>query len=175
MSTLPSLPTPISYIPTPSTLSPSSPTQLSPPSDGTRPTLQTRPSEVNRQLESAMAEELDPPSPVQLQRPEPGPRKAHRPPPSLNEDHGLLHQFRNGTGWFAPVVPSLPPPTREEREFQEAARIKSIREGAKEKRPTLMKRLSSGVELMGISWGAKGDEEERRMREAEAQQGLGRD
>jgi hypothetical protein len=57
-----------------------------------RPRLDSRPSEVNRQLLSAMQDELSPPKVTQSQ--EAGPRPSHR-PPSVN-DGGLLQQFRSG-------------------------------------------------------------------------------
>ncbi|KDE07147.1 hypothetical protein MVLG_02551 [Microbotryum lychnidis-dioicae p1A1 Lamole] len=65
---------------------------------------------------------------------------------------GLLSQFRTGSGWFAPVVPPEPKLTRAEREQLEKERIEELRNSganASRKRPSFMKRMSSGVEMMG--------------------------
>ncbi|SCV74591.1 BQ2448_7620 [Microbotryum intermedium] len=65
---------------------------------------------------------------------------------------GFLSQFRTGSGWFAPVVPPEPKLTRAEREQLEKERIEQLRTqgaNASRKRPSFMKRMSSGVEMMG--------------------------
>ncbi|SCZ98312.1 BZ3500_MvSof-1268-A1-R1_Chr3-2g06288 [Microbotryum saponariae] len=65
---------------------------------------------------------------------------------------GFLSQFRTGSGWFAPVVPPEPKLTRAEREQLEKERIEELRNSganASRKRPSFMKRMSSGVEMMG--------------------------
>ncbi|BGP27867.1 proteophosphoglycan ppg4 [Rhodotorula toruloides] len=60
----------------------------------------------------------------------------------------LLYQFRTGSGWFAPLAPPTPPPTREARQQAEKERIEKLKEGkSASRRPGLMKRMSSGVEM----------------------------
>lgn len=61
--------------------------------------------------------------------------------------------MRSGSGWFAPVIPPEPVMSREEREQAEKLRIEKLREqgGNKTaKRPSFMKRMSSGVEMLGF-------------------------
>ncbi|KAK4048681.1 hypothetical protein OIV83_004651 [Microbotryomycetes sp. JL201] len=67
---------------------------------------------------------------------------------------GLWHQLRTGTGWFSPVVPPEPVLSREEREAKERARIDRLKSGeGSTKRPSFMKRMSSGVEMLGFGGG----------------------
>lgn len=64
-----------------------------------------------------------------------------------------MSQFRTGTGWFAPVVPPEAPLTKEQVEAKNAERIRVIRESGdrQPKRPSFIKRMSSGVEMLGFS------------------------
>ncbi|BGP03726.1 Proteophosphoglycan ppg4 [Rhodotorula toruloides ATCC 204091] len=60
----------------------------------------------------------------------------------------LLYQFRTGSGWFAPLAPPAPPLSREARQQAEKERIEKLKEGkSASRRPGLMKRMSSGVEM----------------------------
>ncbi|GAA5868068.1 hypothetical protein JCM8547_000796 [Rhodosporidiobolus lusitaniae] len=68
----------------------------------------------------------------------------------------LLQQFRSSSGWFAPLVPPSPPLSRTDREALEKARIEKLKaatEAGGGKRPSLMKRMSSGVEMWGVGGG----------------------
>ena len=167
----------------------------SPPAPFSRPAFASRPSEIQRQLNLALEEDL-PLSPVtsvggdSVRSAEPRQasiRPAHRPPPKGGKD-GLLAQLRKGepnqpqpgptcpsstcacsltlslflsapgTGWFAPVVPPEPPLTKQEAERQNQERIAKIRdlpEGKNYKRPNFIKRMSSGVEMLGFGGDAK--------------------
>ncbi|KAM0747713.1 hypothetical protein T439DRAFT_382824 [Meredithblackwellia eburnea MCA 4105] len=139
-----------------------------------RPEIKKRPSEVNRELKSAMEDEWDSSSFVSdnqadshEQRITGESRKEKRKSSGSAGDGGLLSQFRTGSGWFAPLVPPVQPPTRAEREQQNSNRIRDIKEGKRKstpssspstetnsgRRPGLLKRLSSGVEMRG--WGGK--------------------
>ncbi|POY74962.1 hypothetical protein BMF94_1938 [Rhodotorula taiwanensis] len=111
-----------------------------------------RPSEVQRDLSSAVREELPRISEDSL------PPRQYTPPQSrtpssigTNERRrGLLHQFRTGSGWFAPLVEPEAPMSREERAAAEKARIEKLKDGrasTSARRPGLMKRMSSGVEM----------------------------
>ncbi|GAA5875214.1 hypothetical protein JCM3774_004171 [Rhodotorula dairenensis] len=115
------------------------------------PPGERRPSEVQRDLSSAVADELPRISEDSL-----SPRE-YTPPPARNPSSsssgkktGLLHQFRTGSGWFAPLVEPEGPLSPEERAAAEKARIERLKEGRPSnsaRRPGLMKRMSSGVEM----------------------------
>lgn len=114
-----------------------------------------RPSEVQRDLSSAVADELPRISEDSL-----SPREYTPPPPatpktgSMGKKGGLLHQFRTGakwlfhlpfllksfglpthlhpsagSGWFAPLVEPEEPLSREERAAAEKARIEKLKDG----------------------------------------------
>ncbi|GAA5982639.1 hypothetical protein JCM10908_006728 [Rhodotorula pacifica] len=119
---------------------------------GTRPAYgERRPSEVQRDLSSAVKDELPRISEDSL-----SPRE-YTPPPAgsatrtpTGKKTGLLHQFRTGSGWFAPLVEPEEPLSREERATAEKARIEKLKDGRASnsaRRPGLMKRMSSGVEM----------------------------
>ncbi|KAK4054036.1 hypothetical protein OIO90_003681 [Microbotryomycetes sp. JL221] len=78
---------------------------------------------------------------------------------SDGDKDGLWHQLRTGTGWFSPVVQPEPTLTREEREAKERARIDKLKDTGKgsgrSTRPSFMKRMSSGVEMLGFGGGGK--------------------
>ncbi|GAA6017536.1 hypothetical protein JCM10207_008261 [Rhodosporidiobolus poonsookiae] len=119
-----------------------SPTSTSP----GRPSLPSRPSELARELAAAADDDLPAPAatPPEMSR-KASERKSGGSP-------SLMEQFRNGSGWFAPVVPAEAPLTREERAAREKARIDKLKDGRESKtsrRPGLIKRMSSGVELFG--------------------------
>ncbi|GAA5962668.1 hypothetical protein JCM8115_005912 [Rhodotorula mucilaginosa] len=113
-----------------------------------------RPSEVQRDLSSAVADELPRISEDSL-----SPPREYTPPPSstatpktgsTSKKGGLLHQFRTGSGWFAPLVEPEAPLSQEERAAAEKARIEKLKDGrasTSARRPGLMKRMSSGVEM----------------------------
>ncbi|GAA6039815.1 hypothetical protein JCM8097_004234 [Rhodosporidiobolus ruineniae] len=128
------------------------------PAASPRPSLATRPSELARELAAAADDDLPPPAatPPQLSprssmsstRPEAGKDSGKSGSP------GLLKQFRTGSGWFAPLVPPDEPLTREQRAAQEKARIDKLKEGRESKasrRPGLLKRMSSGVEMLAAA------------------------
>lgn len=64
----------------------------------------------------------------------------------------------SGSGWFAPLATPTVPLTREERDLKEKQRIEALKAGGRgdavsldgRKRPGLMKRMSSGVEMLGF-------------------------
>ncbi|GAA6053903.1 hypothetical protein JCM3770_005325 [Rhodotorula araucariae] len=108
--------------------------------DGSRPDpTARRPSEVSRQLADAFTEDL----PRVSEESSPPPR----PPSSAKKEPGLWSQFRTGSGWFAPLVEPEPALTREQRDAAERERIDKLKEGRGSRRPGLMKRMSSGVEM----------------------------
>lgn len=134
----------------------------------TRPALPaSRPSEVQRQLQTAFEDELPPPDVEEIQRARDTPpgrplsgfsmRSASGKSSSSGKEGGggqsFMAQLRTGSGWFAPVIPDQPPMTRAEREQAEKERIEKLRDqgGNKTtKRPSFMKRMSSGVEMLGF-------------------------
>ncbi|GAA5820159.1 hypothetical protein JCM11491_000087 [Sporobolomyces phaffii] len=69
----------------------------------------------------------------------------------------FLSQFRSGSGWFAPMVEPERPLSREEYAQKEKERIERLKAGKSAKRPGLMKRLSSGLELSGFGGGSGGN------------------
>ncbi|ORY73583.1 hypothetical protein BCR35DRAFT_307011 [Leucosporidium creatinivorum] len=121
-----------------------------------RPALPSRPSEVQRQLASALEEELDVEdlgsrTPMAEVPPKPARRSASSSSSGGKKEKdkdSFWAQFQSGKGWFSPVVEPPPKLTREEREAAEKARIEKLRdEGKGTRRPNLLKRLSSGVEM----------------------------
>ncbi|GAA5947949.1 hypothetical protein JCM10213_007661 [Rhodosporidiobolus nylandii] len=117
------------------------------PSPSDRPALPSRPSELARELAAAMSEEEMPApavTPAEMGRSTSASRQEGEKSPTL------LQQFRTGSGWFAPLVPAEAPLTREERAAKEKARIEALKAGeGAARRPNLLKRMSSGVELFG--------------------------
>ncbi|GAA5902457.1 hypothetical protein JCM6882_002758 [Rhodosporidiobolus microsporus] len=114
-----------------------------------RPSLPTRPSDLARELAAAAEDDLPAPAvtPPEMSRAASG---------SMGSQGGFLQQlreeYRTGTGWFAPVVPPESPLTREERAARDKERIEKLKQGRESKgsrRPGLLKRMSSGVELFG--------------------------
>ncbi|GAA5908618.1 uncharacterized protein JCM6883_005604 [Sporobolomyces salmoneus] len=70
---------------------------------------------------------------------------------------GFLSQFRTGSGWFAPMVEPEKPLSREEFAAKEKQRIEKLKAGKPAtRRPGLMKRLSSGLELSSVLAGSGG-------------------
>ncbi|GAA5839725.1 hypothetical protein JCM9279_005151 [Rhodotorula babjevae] len=115
------------------------------PSQG-RPGLATRPSEVSRQLADAFKEDL----PRVSEEASPSPPVSRASSTNKESKSGLWSQFRTGSGWFAPLVEADQPMTREERAAAEKERIEKLKEGRasnSSRRPGLMKRMSSGVEM----------------------------
>ncbi|KAI5479539.1 hypothetical protein MNV49_003481 [Pseudohyphozyma bogoriensis] len=134
-----------------------------------RPPIPSRPSEISRQLEAAMSVDSFDLSNSTKATPESGPRPAHRAPPKGEGPKGFFGQFRSGSGWFAPVVPPTKPLTKAERDAIEAERIKKLRESTSEgkgaKRPGLMKRVSSGVEMLSFGGRKRGESNASRIAE----------
>ncbi|GAA6024134.1 hypothetical protein JCM8202_004267 [Rhodotorula sphaerocarpa] len=117
-----------------------------------------RPSEVQRDLRSAVGEEMprisedSPPPREYVPTPPANPRSKSSPSTSGGPEkkRGLLYQFRTGSGWFAPLVEPEQPMTRDQRAEAERARIEKLKDGrpsSSARRPGLMKRMSSGVEM----------------------------
>ncbi|GAA5941216.1 uncharacterized protein JCM15063_006405 [Sporobolomyces koalae] len=138
-----------------------SPPPESDPTRTPRPGLPTSTSDLSRQISAALSEDLPPPSssstsPVQngRKRSESGATlkasKSTGKPPSSSSS-SFMSQFRTGSGWFAPMVEQEAPLSREEYAAKEKERIEKLKNGSKSaRRPGLMKRFSSGLELSGF-------------------------
>ncbi|GAA5833730.1 hypothetical protein JCM11251_003214 [Rhodosporidiobolus azoricus] len=127
-------------------LSPASSASTGPTS---RPGLPNRPSELARELAAAAEEDLPTSAvtPPEMSRAASGSKS-----PGGGWFSQLRDEFRTGSGWFAPVIPPEAPLTREERAALEKERIDKLKQGRQSKssrRPGLLQRMSSGVELFG--------------------------
>ncbi|GJN94114.1 hypothetical protein Rhopal_007188-T1 [Rhodotorula paludigena] len=108
--------------------------------------------ELQRQLADAVLDDLPRVSEESVSRPVPPGRPASAGTDSsrTGKKDGLWYQFRTGSGWFAPLVEPDQPLTPEQRAAAERARIDKLKEGrtsSSARRPGLMKRMSSGVEM----------------------------
>lgn len=113
--------------------------------------------EIERDLALAMSDEsLPAPQPVQQMAAvssESISRKAATSKPrgaaKPIKEGSLWHQWKTSTGIFGPLVPPEPPMTREDRERRERERTEAIKNGKSRssKRPSFLKRASSGLEL----------------------------
>ncbi|GAA5983993.1 hypothetical protein JCM5350_004981 [Sporobolomyces pararoseus] len=155
-----------------------------PPPTTSRPGLPTSHSDLSRQISAAISEELpnesesedyqQPPTPNAngnetgwgsssmmqngRKRSESGATlKARNSNSKGTSSPSFLSQFRSGSGWFAPMVEAEKPLSREEYAAKEKARIEKLKAGkSASRRPGLMKRLSSGLELSGFGGGGGG-------------------
>ncbi|KAM0789911.1 hypothetical protein ACM66B_006752 [Microbotryomycetes sp. NB124-2] len=123
--------------------------------------------QVSNELNDALSQELDHnPSDREMLKAErtrdrvvsgTSSRSARRESSGESRD-GFWQQLRTGTGWFSPVVPPEPVLSREEREQKERARIDKLKNSGqgstRSARPSFMKRMSSGVEMLGFGGGA---------------------
>ncbi|GAA6059663.1 hypothetical protein JCM10212_000050 [Sporobolomyces blumeae] len=138
----------------------------------TRPGLPTSDSDLSRQIDAALNDDLPPvrerSSTLTNGSAATKTRKRSESGATLKARNGkdkdatnspsFLQQFRSGSGWFSPLVEPEPALTREEvaqREKERIERLKSAPMTAK-RRPGLMKRLSSGLELSGFGGGGSG-------------------
>ncbi|GAA5962716.1 hypothetical protein JCM3765_006177 [Sporobolomyces pararoseus] len=145
--------------------------------DTSRPGLPTSTSDLSRQISAALSEDL-PNEPISSEPPTPNPngngngngwssmnRKRSESGATLKarnssstsgggSSNSFLSQFRSGSGWFAPMVEPEKPLSREEFAAKEKIRIEKLKAGkSASRRPGLMKRLSSGLELSGFGGG----------------------